>query len=92
MYIIQLIIFIGLWKEANDHLNEAKNIFEVMFGDNHPIVTEKCHNIQIQIVFQQNLRMLKLNPLYGDQILSSRASSGVWVLSAGTDEMLLTPK
>ena len=20
-----------------------------MFGDNHPIVTEKCHNIQIQI-------------------------------------------
>jgi DNA gyrase inhibitor GyrI len=42
-------IQLGLWEEANDHLNEAKNIFEVMFGDNHRIVTEKCRNIQIQI-------------------------------------------
>ena len=48
-FLYTLWFFIGLWEEANDHLNEAKNIFEVMFGDNHPIVTEKCHNIQIQI-------------------------------------------
>ena len=49
--------------------------------------TEEMHE-SVFCFFLQHLRMLMSNELYGDQMLSSRASSGV--LFVGTDEVLLT--
>jgi hypothetical protein len=41
--------FPDLWDEAEGYVIKAKDIFEVMFGKDYPLLTQKWKPIQIQI-------------------------------------------
>ena len=41
--------FSDLWDEAEGYVIKAKDIFEVMFGKDYPLLTQKWKSIQVQI-------------------------------------------
>ena len=40
---------LDLIEEAEEHLAKAKDIFEVIFGKDHPILTKEWKNVRNQI-------------------------------------------
>ena len=80
-------------KSRTEGLNiSTKGLIHLFFtedGDEMYFYGECFTIIESNCLYSEYLRRLMLNLLSGAQMLNSRASSGVCVLSDGTDEMFL---